>query len=169
MANCCEHNELSEVEWVSHRERRPAFFAGRNSARVLKPGRERPPSWTRPLVQAAAPGVVHAPAASVRVRLNECGIAPVESLEPTLTKTTTMSVACTRSRSAQVGHHVHDPGAVLVAVNASALRADRDAASGIDRSCAQRVFRIYVMADFEWLTLTRDFCEAYSAGISLVS
>jgi hypothetical protein len=30
-------------------------------------------------------------------------------------------------------------------------------------------FRIYAMADFEWLTLTEDFTEAYSAGISLVS
>lgn len=29
--------------------------------------------------------------------------------------------------------------------------------------------RIYVTADFEWLTLTQDFTEAYSADISLVS
>jgi hypothetical protein len=36
-------------------------------------------------------------------------------------------------------------------------------------ACAQRVVGIYVMADPEWLTLTKDFCEAYSAGISLVS
>ncbi len=36
------------------------------------------------------------------------------------------------------GHHAFDSGAVLGAVNASALRADRDAASGIDRASAQR-------------------------------
>jgi hypothetical protein len=157
VANCCEHNELSEVEWVSRRERRPAFFAGRNRLEYRSRGVNVPPPghghWSRPRPQ----GSFTPPAAGVPVRLNECGIAPVESLEPTLTKTAATSVACTRSRSAQVGHHVHDPGAVLVAVNASALRADRDAASGtptpprkeraagapgIDRSCPQRAFRI---------------------------
>jgi hypothetical protein len=40
---------------------------------------------------------------------------------------------------------------------------------GLDRACAQRVVCIYVMAELEWLTLTKDFREAYSAGISLVS
>jgi hypothetical protein len=55
------------------------------------------------------------------------------------------------------GHHVEQDGAVLGAVNASALRAARGpgtgAASGIDRASAQRGFSTYVvahrMADFD--------------------
>jgi hypothetical protein len=62
---------------------------------------------------------------------------------------------------------------VLVAVNASALRADRAAFMTRLRTLTAPVrsafSRIYVMADLEWLTLTQDFCEQYSATISLVS
>jgi len=61
---------------------------------------------------------------------------------------------------------------VLGAVNASALRADRE------RECARlraltapprsAVLGNYVMAEV-WLSLTPDLCRAYPAGISLVS
>ena len=62
---------------------------------------------------------------------------------------------------------------MLVAVNASALRADRVRLMtrlwALTAPARSALSRIYVMADLEWLTLTKDFCEAYSAAISLVS
>ena len=71
-----------------------------------------------------------------------------------------------------LGHHVDQDGAVLGAVNASALarrpRMPVHAASGIDRASAQLRLGHYVMAD-AWLSLTPNFVQAYAAVISLVS
>jgi len=62
---------------------------------------------------------------------------------------------------------------VLVAVNASAQGADRAALAtrlrALTATARSALTGIYVMAGDEWLTLTPDFGEPYSAGISLVS
>ena len=58
---------------------------------------------------------------------------------------------------------------MLVAVNASALRADRAAFMARLRALTAPARSasscIYVMANVEWLTLTPDLTEAYSARI----
>ena len=119
-------------------ERRP-----RNPLGVPQPGRERPPpSAATRLVQAAAPGVAHAPAAGVHVGANVRVIVCDESRELTLTKTTTMSVPCTRPST--VSCRPSRTGSWRCARRGQCLGARRrprslhDAASGIDRACAQR-------------------------------
>ena len=159
---------------VFRREPRPAFFAGPRIRLEYRSGgvSDPPPrrgAWSKP----RPPGVAHAPAAGVHLGATVRGIVRVESRELTLTRTTTMSVPCTRART--VSCRPSRIGSSRCARRRQCLgaarrpRGLRDAAAGIDRSCAQRVFRAYVMADVEWLTLTQDFTEAYSADISLVS
>jgi hypothetical protein len=132
-------------------ERRPAFFAGQEFARVPQWGRERPHPRPRRLVQAAAPGVAHAPNAAAQLDVVVRGLVFVESRELTLTKTTTCPCRVRDHVRGHVGHHVRDHRAVLVAVNASALRADRAAfmtrLRALTAPAPSAFYRIYVMAD----------------------
>lgn len=63
-----------------------------------------------------------------------------------------VSAVYVNGHGGHVGHHVPDPGAVLVAVNVSALRADRAVfmtrLRTLTAPARSALSRIYVMADF---------------------
>ncbi len=102
------------------------------------------------------------------VRSNVRGIVRAAARDVALTNATTICPSVTWHVREQirrhVGHHVPDRGAVLVAVNASARGADRAVfmtrLRALTASARSAFSRIYVMADLEWLTLTRDFLRA---------
>jgi hypothetical protein len=79
---------------------------------------------------------------------------------------------CVKECVTSLGHHVDQDGAVLGAVNASALRADRGpavcAASGIDGASAQRGLW-YLRDGLGAVEFDDEFRRAYPASVSLVS
>jgi hypothetical protein len=128
------------------RRRRAAIFAARILVLITQSGRERPhPAW-RQAVQALTRRVAHVP---IDRPFRACNLSRV-----------------IRRRSASRGQFLR------CARRRQCLGAPRRprtgicAASGIDRACAQRAIGSCVMP-LERLTLTRDFCEAYSAVISV--
>jgi hypothetical protein len=165
--------QVARDRTAGRRERRPAFFAGPEFRSSTQWGRERPHPRPQRLVQAAAPGGRSRSAAGVGVGANVRATVRVESSDLASTKTTTRRVPRTRPRTVSCrpsraeSSRCARRGQCLGA--ARRPRSVHDAASGIDRASAQCVVSHLRDGRLEWLTLTRDFNEAYSAGISLVS